>query len=52
MKQPLLIILSFFASISFYGQGIISGEIKDENTEEPIPYANLVIKAGENIITG
>lgn len=52
MKQLLLIILIFFASISFYGQGIISGEIKDENTEEPIPYANLVIKAGENIITG
>ena len=52
MRQLLTILLSLFISLSFYGQGSITGEIKDKKTNESIPYANVVIKSGDDIITG
>tara|TARA_R110002051_G_scaffold290773_2_gene354472 strand:+ start:4235 stop:6589 length:2355 start_codon:yes stop_codon:yes gene_type:complete len=52
MRQLLTILLSLFSSLSFYGQGSITGEIKDKKTNEPIPYANVVLKSGDDIITG
>lgn len=52
MRQLLTILFGCFVSISFYGQGSITGEIKDKKTQEPIPYANVVVKSGDAIVTG
>lgn len=52
MRRLLTILFSCFVSISFYGQGSITGEIKDKKTQEPIPYANVVVKSGDAIVTG
>lgn len=52
MRQVLTLLLGLFVSSSFYGQGSITGAIKDKNTNEPIPYANVVLKSGDEIVTG
>ncbi|WP_109437337.1 TonB-dependent receptor domain-containing protein [Aquimarina sp. AU119] len=53
MKQHLYIICIFLFSISFYGQkGVVTGTVLDKNTQEPVPYANVVLKSGSNIATG
>ncbi|WP_350292932.1 TonB-dependent receptor [uncultured Croceitalea sp.] len=52
MRQLLIILFGCFVAISCYGQGSITGEVKDKKTQEPIPYANVVVKSGDAIVTG
>lgn len=53
INQFILIVCSFFISISFYGQkGTIAGTVLDKDSQEPIPYANVVIKSNNEITTG
>ncbi|WP_350290535.1 TonB-dependent receptor [uncultured Croceitalea sp.] len=52
MRQLLIILFGYFVAISCYGQGSITGEVKDKKTQEPIPYANVVVKSGDAIVTG
>lgn len=52
MKQALTLMFSLWASLALYGQGSITGEVKDKNTQEPIPYANVVITSANELVTG
>ena len=52
MKQLLFTLYVFFISISFYGQGMITGKVLDKITNESIPYANVIVKTGSNITSG
>ncbi len=46
-------IFLFLISIGMYGQsGTVTGEILDQNTQEPIPYVNIIVKSGDKITTG
>ena len=48
-------ILYFFISlisVCSYGQGTLSGSVRDKLSQEPIPYANVVIKSDGQITTG
>ena len=48
---PLLAYLLMIVATS-YGQGEVSGVVLDKNTQEPIPYANIIIKSNDALITG
>lgn len=53
MKQIILILSCLFVSISFYAQkGTITGTVLDKGTQEPISYANIVVKSENSITTG
>ncbi len=52
MKQLLFYICSLLISISLHGQGAITGKVLDKNTQETIPYANIVVKSSNVITTG
>ncbi|WP_051473692.1 peptidase associated/transthyretin-like domain-containing protein [Aquimarina macrocephali] len=53
IKRKHLFIYLFLVSIGVFGQsGTVTGEILDQNTQEPIPYVNVIIKSGEKITTG
>ncbi|WP_350286699.1 TonB-dependent receptor [uncultured Croceitalea sp.] len=51
MSQFFLFI-GLMTTISSFAQGTISGAIVDKDSQQPIPYANVVIKSGENVVTG
>ncbi len=52
MKKYLITCFCLFA-LNFYGQmGSVSGEILDQKTKEPVPYATIVVKSGGKIATG
>ncbi len=50
--QLLLLCFGLLASQTLYAQSQITGTVLDQNTQEPIPYATIVIKAGDAITTG
>ncbi|PKV51418.1 outer membrane receptor for ferrienterochelin and colicin [Aquimarina sp. MAR_2010_214] len=53
IKRMHLSIFLFLISIGVFGQsGTITGEILDQNTQESIPYVNVIVKSGEKITTG
>lgn len=52
MRHLLFFACSILISLSSYGQAELNGSIKDENTQEPIPYANIIIKSNDAILTG
>ncbi|MFS4466721.1 TonB-dependent receptor domain-containing protein [Maribacter sp. 2210JD10-5] len=45
-------IFILFSFSSFAQKGAISGSVLDKTTQEPIPYANVILKSGNNIVTG
>ncbi|MDT0606220.1 TonB-dependent receptor domain-containing protein [Croceitalea rosinachiae] len=51
MKQ-LFLFIGLLATISSFGQGVISGTVLDKTSQEAIPYANVVVKSGDVITTG
>ncbi|WP_103068253.1 TonB-dependent receptor domain-containing protein [Aquimarina sediminis] len=52
MKRYIQICFIMF-SLSFYAQtGTIIGEVIDNNTQESVPYATIVIKSNNKVITG
>lgn len=54
-KNSKCLFIGIFILFSFHGfaqKGAISGSIFDSATQAPIPYANLIIKSGDSIITG
>lgn len=53
MKNNILTLTFFLISLTFYAQkGVIRGTILDKEKKESIPYVNIIIKAGNKIITG
>src|SRR5690606_26528864 len=54
MKFKLLFALLFGSLISVYAQnpGSISGKVIDQSTKETLPYVNIVVKDGANVVTG
>ncbi len=53
MKTYILILCSFLFSIFSYTQkGVITGTVLDKATQQPIPYANVVLKSNNAIATG
>ncbi|TCI84835.1 outer membrane beta-barrel family protein [Tenacibaculum sp. M341] len=51
MKHVLYIFL--LSSITFYAQtGAIKGKVIDKNSQEVLPYVNVILKSGEKIVTG
>ncbi len=51
MKHILYIFL--LSSITFYAQtGAIKGKVIDKNSQEVLPYVNVILKSGEKIVTG
>ncbi len=44
--------LSLLVSIASYGQGELNGSVLDKATQDPIPYANIIIKSDNTITTG
>lgn len=50
-----LIITCFLCSISFsfaQNSGSIKGKVIDKNTNEPLPYVNIIVKDNSKIVTG
>jgi len=52
MNRLLFLIAGLFISVSAYGQGELTGTVLDQNTQKPIPYANIIIKSNDAITTG
>ena len=48
MKYFLYILVSFF-SVSIYAQSFISGKVIDGEFNEPLPFANVILKSNDNI---
>ena len=51
-KSLIFWILILFSFSSFSQKGAISGSVLDKTTQEPISYANIILKSGGKIITG
>lgn len=51
-KSPIFWIFILFSFSSFSQKGAISGSVLDKTTQEPISYANIILKSGDKIITG
>lgn len=52
MTRYILVCFLLF-SIKFYSQsGTITGVVVDKNTQEPMPYATIVVKSNDNVVTG
>lgn len=47
-----LVITFVFAAYSQGGQGTIKGKVLDEKTGEPVPFANVSLKSGSDLIIG
>lgn len=54
MKNHMYLLLTSFLMIATasYGQGEIEGTVLDKNTQEHIPYANIIVKSNDILITG
>ncbi|WP_340200696.1 TonB-dependent receptor domain-containing protein [Ascidiimonas sp. W6] len=52
LKSHFLWIFILFSFFSFGQKGVISGSVFDNSTQEPIPYANVILKSGDSIVTG
>ncbi|WP_422862020.1 TonB-dependent receptor domain-containing protein [Flagellimonas sp. W118] len=50
--QHFSLLIFVLSGICSYSQGSIKGTILDKTSQEPIPYANVVLKSGETIETG
>lgn len=48
MKYSLYILVLFF-SVSIYAQSFISGKVIDGEFNEPLPFANVILKSNDNI---
>ncbi len=47
-KKSYLVILLFFSIISLYGQGIISGVIRDNNNDQPLTAVTVTLQGTDN----
>ncbi len=45
-------VFMLFSFSSFSQKGAITGSVLDKTTQEPIPYANVILKSGDTIVTG
>ncbi|WP_281541139.1 TonB-dependent receptor domain-containing protein [Maribacter aestuarii] len=52
LKSHVLWIFILFSFFSFGQKGVVSGSVFDTGTQEPIPYANVILKSGDSIVTG
>jgi len=50
LSFALMLVLSIFVSTLLPAQGTIKGTVIDSLTEAPIPYANVYVKYGDNLI--
>jgi hypothetical protein len=50
LSFALMLILSIFVSTLLPAQGTLKGTVIDSLTEEPVPFANVYVKYGDNLI--